>query len=151
MSRMSRMSRILSKIPDSFIFLEREIESGSKLKKLSISEVFHLSEVRAIIFDFKYKILYEKVNTLRERIITVNNKLCCNIEALMKPPEDISGEPPGEPEYLPEESEEPPGEPEDKYVSEILTNPHAYIHSYSLDRALNWRESAIVLGLYYML
>ena len=110
------------------------------------SKVFHLSEVRERIFYFKYNILYEKVNNARERLVKVNNKLCCNVEALMTPikysKHTKTEDPP----------EEPPGDTqEDEYVSEICKNPHAYIHSYSLDRALTWRESAVVLGLYYLL
>lgn len=99
----------------------------------SISQVFHLREARENIFNQKYKILYENINKIRKELINKNIFLCKDIEKIL--------------------NEESINEESNDFLGEIIINPHAWTHEYALDRTSisNWRESAAVLGLYYLL
>jgi len=94
---------------------------------------FNIKEIREKIFQYKYEILYKNINNIKKNLSIRNENYHSSlINAYFK--DNLENE-----NYT-------------GTLQEIkITN--RYVHNFSLDRTSmeDWRETALVLGLYYLL
>lgn len=88
----------------------------------NIQKIFKIEGVREKIFYYKYEILYKDLNKIRNKIINKNLKL--EDIRIKKHKDDIS------------------------YLNNYKYNMDYEIHKTNVK---DWRETAVVLGLYYLL
>tara|TARA_B110001450_G_scaffold256561_2_gene287512 strand:+ start:236 stop:511 length:276 start_codon:yes stop_codon:yes gene_type:complete len=88
----------------------------------NIQKIFKIEGVREKIFYYKYEILYKDLNKIRNKIINKNLKL--EDIRIKKHKDDVS------------------------YLNNYKYNMDNEIHKTNIK---DWRETAVVLGLYYLL
>lgn len=108
---------------------------------------FNIKEIREKIFEYKYEILYKNINNIKKNISIKNtNYHSALINAYFK---DNSKNENLINAYFEDNLE---NENYTGTLQEIkITN--RYVHNFSLDRTSmeDWRETAVILGLYYLL
>ena len=107
---------------------------------MSITKVFNTYDIRNKIFKFKHYNRNNKINNIREELILRYKKFCERNPIINTDYNHYYNSIPLD-EYIFLNSEQ---------KSEFIKS-HIYIHNYALEKTYNWRESAIVLGLYYMI
>ena len=104
----------------------------------SIITVFNTYDIRRQIFKHKEYNRNIKVNNIREKLI-LRYKNFCEKNPIINTVYNHYYKPLNEYDlFYPESRSE-------------FTKAHIYIHNYALEKTYNWRETAIVLGLYYMI
>ena len=92
-----------------------------------INEVLKIEGVRQKIFKYKCNRLYKNINKIRKPILERNH------------------------DYYEKIKDEYPGLEAGPSLSKQPLTADEMLHNYALERSMNWRESAAVLGLYYLL